>query len=110
MNLDVLERLLAGGQESPVLRFSLGSAYLPTDAARAVTHFTRAIELKPDYSAAWKMLGAAQTAAGNLSLAIEAYARGIEIAQKNGDVQAAKEMGVFLRRAARTAALPSQDD
>jgi len=96
-----LERLLAGGQDSAVLRFSLGSAYLETDPERAAHHFESAVVLKPDYSAAWKMLGKAHTAAGNIARALEAYAQGIAVAQAKGDVQAEKEMQIFLKRLSR---------
>lgn len=95
---DALERLLAGGQDTAVLRFSLGQAYLETDPTRAALHFRRATELQPDYSAAWKMLGKAYAATGALSLARDAFERGIAVATGRGDVQAAKEMQVFLKR------------
>lgn len=101
IHIDNLERLLAKGQDSAVLRFSLGNAYLEADPACAARHFQRAIELKPDYSAAWKMLGKAHTAAGAIEPARAAYAQGIATAQNMGDVQAAKEMRVFLNRLSR---------
>jgi len=60
-----LERLLAAGKDSALLRFGLGSEHLKRgDAACAVVHFQRAIELDPGYSAAWKMLGKALLEAG----------------------------------------------
>jgi predicted Zn-dependent protease len=98
INPEPLERMLANGQESAVLRFSLGNAYLELAPTRAVGHFLRATELDPDYSAAWKMLGRAYVATGAAALARRAFERGIEIAQAKGDVQAAKEMRVFLNR------------
>ncbi len=97
-NPQVLEALLARGQDSPVLRYSLGMAYLDEDPARAVVHFQQAVTLDPDYSAAWKMLGKALTAAHHPALAQAAYANGIAAAERKGDVQAAKEMKVFLKR------------
>lgn len=92
------EKLLADGQESAVLRFSLGSAWLERDPTRAAAHLLRATELDPAYSAAWKLLGKAWTAAGEPARACSAYTRGIEVAEARGDVQAAREMRVFLRR------------
>ena len=96
-----LEAMLAAGKDDALLRFSLGNAYLKEQPALAVEHLARAVELNSEYSAAWKIYGKALTAAGRENEAREAYARGIAAANRNGDIQAAKEMGVFLRRLER---------
>ncbi len=94
-----LERLLAAGKDSALLRFGLGNAYLcEGDALLAVKHLQHAIALDPDYSAAWKLLGKALTAAGQLTDALAAYRDGIAAAERKGDKQALKEMQVFARR------------
>ena len=94
-----LERMLAGGRDDALLRFSLGNACLAEgDAGNAVEHLERAVQHDPGYSAAWKQLGRALLAAGRSADAAEAWSRGIETAQARGDVQAAKEMRVFLKR------------
>ena len=93
-----LESMLAAGRDDALLRFTLGNAYLADEPARAAEHLERAVALNPDYSAAWKLLGKALTSAGRDDDAIEAYRRGIDIAKRKGDIQAAKEMRVFLRR------------
>lgn len=95
-----LEKLLAAGQDTAVLRFSLGNAWLATDPARAAGHLARAVELDPKYSAAWKLLGKALAAAGRAGEARDAYTQGITVAESKGDIQAAKEMKVFLKRLA----------
>ena len=95
-----LEKQLAAGQDTAVLRFSLGNAYLSTDPARAAAHLARAVEIDPKYSAAWKLLGKALAAAGRANEARDAYTQGIAVAEAKGDIQAAKEMKVFLRRIA----------
>ena len=59
------------------------------------------MRLDPEYSAAWRALGQALTAAGRAAEAEQSYARGIEIAERRGDQQAAKEMRVFVKRLAR---------
>jgi Flp pilus assembly protein TadD len=97
-----LEALLAKGGENAVLRLALASRYL--DAAAAVTHAEAAVRLDPEYSAAWKALGRALTAAGRKADAQSAYERGIAVAERRGDQQAAKEMRVFLKRLQREAA------
>jgi Tfp pilus assembly protein PilF len=98
-SLENFEKLLAGGQDSPLLRFSLGNEYLKAeDYAKACEHLAEAVRQKPDYSAAWKVYGKVLVAVGDSAAAIRAYEQGIEVAEQQGDKQAAKEMGVFLRR------------
>jgi len=98
-----LELMLQRGQDSPLLRFSLGSECLKEgDHVAAVSHLRHAIEQNPGYSAAWKLLGEAYARAGAAAKAAEVYRRGIEAATAQGDIQAAKEMSVFLRRIEKT--------
>ncbi|MGE5616695.1 MAG: tetratricopeptide repeat protein [Bacillota bacterium] len=98
-SIERFEALLASGKDNALLRFSLGSQYLAAgDAARAVGHLRAATAHDPRYSAAWKLLGKALNDSGDREGARAAYARGIEVAEAKGDKQAAREMGVFLRR------------
>ena len=97
--IDKLEQLLASGQDNALLRYGLGNEYLKADRYdRAAEHFRKAVEHDPNYSAAWKLLGKALTAAGRNDAAIHAYQNGIRAAQQKGDLQAAKEMTLFLKR------------
>lgn len=97
--LDNLLRMLAAGKDGAALRFGLGNEYLKAgDPAAAAEHLERAVTLDPTYSAAWKLLGKALAESGRRDEALGAYRRGIEVAEKRGDKQAAKEMSVFLRR------------
>ncbi len=102
MSVSVVERLeaiLRSGADSASLRYALGCEYLKAgDPATAAGHLAEAVHLTPDYSAAWKQLGRAQTAAGLEEKAMESYRRGILAAQERGDIQAAREMQVFLNR------------
>ena len=94
-----LEAMLARGQDSPLLRYGLGSAFLNNgDAMRAVEHLQHAVEQDRGYSAAWKLLGKALAEVGQKAQAAHAYEQGIQAAEQKGDKQAAREMGVFLRR------------
>ena len=93
-----LEALLAQGNETALLRFSLGNAYLEEDSELAVGHLQRAVKLDPSYSAAWKLLGKALGDCDRSEEARQAYRVGIETAESRGDIQAAKEMRVFLKR------------
>ena len=97
-----LELMLQRGQDSPLLRFSLGGECLKEgDYLAAIGHLRRALDQQPGYSAAWKLLGEAYAKSGASERAAEVYRQGIEAARKQGDLQAAKEMAVFLRRIER---------
>ncbi len=99
MDITVLEKLLAAGQDNLMLRFGLGSAYLKQDDYdRAVDHLRAALRHDPAHSASHKLLGKALAAADRNDEAVAAYEEGIRIAQEKGDIQAAKEMRVFLKR------------
>ncbi len=94
-----VEKLLLGGSDTALLRFSLGSAYLQQGhPERAAAHLAQAVALDPRYSAAWKLYAKALHATGAISEAISAYEQGIAVAEARGDIQAAKEMRVFLKR------------
>lgn len=97
-----LEALLARGDDSPNLRFALATKHFEAgDLERALAHAKVAVRADPDYSAAWRLLGRIQSEAGQPALAMEAYRRGIEVAERRGDRQVAKEMQVFLKRLER---------
>lgn len=97
-----LEAMLARGLEGAPLRFGLGDAYLKQGHFQhAVEHLRQAVTLDAKYSAAWKLLGRALTDAGRAEEARQAYAQGISVAQERGDMQAVKEMQVFLKRLER---------
>ena len=99
------EAMLAAGRESPMLRLTLGTEYLKRDDADAAMHqLTRAVELDPDYSAAWQHLGRAFEQAERPEEAASAWRSGIDAADRRGDAQAAKVMRVWLRRLERRSA------
>lgn len=99
------EALLAAGKDSALLRFSLGTQYLNAqDPVRAAQHLRSAVAQDPHYSAAWKLLGRALAASGDTEGAKSAYRSGIAAAEERGDKQAAREMGVFLKRLEKPAA------
>ena len=96
-----LEQLLAAGRDDALLRFSLGSACLADMPALAAQHLEAALAHDPRYSAAWKLLGKARELLEDKPGAEAAYVQGIAAAEARGDVQAAKEMKVFLARLRR---------
>ena len=99
MDINNLEKLLESGKDSALLRFTLGSAFIKHHKYReAIEHLSKAIEMQPDYSAAWKLYGKALEKNGCLDDAKTTYRNGIEVATAKGDIQAAREMRVFLSR------------
>jgi Tfp pilus assembly protein PilF len=97
-----LLKLLEGGRDNALLRFSLGNEYLKNgDAAAAAEHLRVAVKHDPTYSAAWKLLGRALESSSALTEAVAAFREGIAVAERKGDKQAAREMNVFARRIER---------
>lgn len=97
--IDGLLTLLKNGQDSALLRFGLGNALVKEGRTEeALEHFASATRQDPGYSAAWKLYGKALTEVGRAEEAMEVYRQGIEAAQGKGDLQAVKEMQVFLKR------------
>ena len=94
-----LEAMLVRGQDSALLRFTLGNECLKAgEHDKALEHLEQAVTLQPGYSAAWRQLGKAAQAGGDHARARQAWRDGLAAAEAQGDVQAAKEMTVFLRR------------
>ena len=101
-----LLKLVGTPRDSALLRFSLGSEYLKcAEFEPAIAHLNAAVEKDPGYSAAWKLLGNALADHGRADEALAAYRKGIEVAQRKGVRQAAKEMTVFSRRLEKVIAL-----
>lgn len=91
--------MLAQGQDNLLLRFALGQALLHEGNANdAIQHFEKALDFDQGHSSSWKLLGKSLVESGDDERAMQVFTRGIEVAQSRGDMQAAKEMGVFLRR------------
>lgn len=103
--IESFEAMLARGQDSALLRYSLGNEHLKAEHfAEAATHLAEAVRLDPGYSAAWKLYGKALAGTGRHGEALEAFDRGIEAAEAKGDIQAAKEMRVFRKRSEKALA------
>ena len=97
--IDSFEAMLAKGQDGTLLRFGLAQAYMKEQQyEKAVVHFLKTLEHDPAYSAAWKLLGKTYVELNEENKAIDTFNKGIDIAQQKGDIQAAKEMRVFLKR------------
>lgn len=99
MNIEALEKMLAAGNDSAMLRFTLGKLYFDqAEMHKAVEHLRTAVVKDATYSAAWKLLGRALAELQQSDEAAKVFRRGIAVAEEKGDKQAVKEMQVFLRR------------
>ncbi len=98
-DIGVFEQMVELGKDNALLRFTLGSAFLKQERYdEAVEHLLKAVEFTPDYTAAWKILGKAYLGNQALIEAKKTFEKGITIAEQKGDMQAKKEMMVFLKR------------
>ncbi len=94
------ESLLAQGRDDALLRYSLANEYFKAGRFDlAVDHLQRALEHDSAYSAAWKLYGKALMELDDPQGALRAFDKGIAAAEGRGDIQAAKEMRVFQKRA-----------
>lgn len=97
--LDNLLKLIEKDPDNALLRFSVGSAYLKeNDLEQAKEHLAKSVELDPQYSAAWKLYGKLLQQSREFELAEQVLTKGIKVATDRGEIQAAKEMQVFLKR------------
>ncbi|MGV1759584.1 tetratricopeptide repeat protein [Rhizobium sp. A22-96] len=99
----IIQTLLArleSGDDGPLLRFALGKSLLDaSDANGALPHLREAVRQNSDYAAAWAQLGRCELALGAEDAAIEAWSRGRDAARRHGEVQAERQISVWLRRA-----------
>ena len=101
-HVEALRAQLGGLRDGALLRYSLGAALLEAgDIAEAIAQLRASLGFDGNYSAAWKLLGKACLQSGDTKAAADAWQRGVAVAASRGDVQAAKEMGVFLKRIVR---------
>lgn len=109
--IDTFEAMLSRGQDSEMLRYTLGNAYYKEKRyTEAATHLAYAVELKPGYSTAWKVLGRVLADDGQLYRALEAFDSGLAAAKSNGDKQVEKEIGVFRKRVVKQLELSDKAD
>ncbi|MCU7846749.1 MAG: tetratricopeptide repeat protein [Candidatus Thiodiazotropha sp. (ex Lucinoma kastoroae)] len=99
MDREALEKMLLQGTDNALLRYTLGSLCLKQgDPGAAAEHLAQAVKLDQEHSASWKQYGKALAQLKRVEEARHAYQKGITVADARGDVQAAKEMRVFLKR------------
>ena len=96
---EMFRKLLSRDPENPMVLYSLGTElFKEGNHAEAREHLSRAVQNKPDYSVAYRMLGRSLFELGEDEEARRVFAKGREVAQGNGDLQTVKEIDVFVRR------------
>ncbi|SFP64033.1 hypothetical protein SAMN05216567_107391 [Variovorax sp. OK605] len=104
---DALERLLAAGRDGALLRMSLALAHHRRDDPQtALLHLAKALAFDADFTAAHRLQGLISLELGDKAQAEAAFAKGLEVAQRRGEMQLVKELTVRLRRL-RPAAPPA---
>jgi Tfp pilus assembly protein PilF len=97
-----IQDLLALLEEEPddaLLRLTLGKEYLESgDAEAALPHLERVVEVDARYTVAYRYLGTALERLMRHADAARVWECGIAVAEETGDLQAGKEMRVFLDR------------
>lgn len=105
MKIESLEKLLGGPRDGAMLRLTLARLLEAEQReVEAEAHLAAAVGMDPAYTAAWKELGKVRQRMGDPDAARTAWLSGTEAARANGDKQAEREMGVFLKRLAKQAA------
>jgi len=101
----MFRKLLERDPNNPMILYSLGSELFKEGSyPEARDHLRRAVENKPDYSVAYRMLGRTHYELHEDAEAREVFAKGREVATQNGDLQTVKEIDVFRRRLEKRAA------
>jgi uncharacterized protein HemY len=96
---DMFRKLIERDPDNPMILYSLGNElFKEKKYAEAEEYLRRAVQNKPDYSVAYRMLGRTLYEFGEDAEARRIFAEGREVAQKNGDLQTVKEIDVFIRR------------
>ena len=96
---EMFRKLLQRDETNPMVLYSLGNELFKEGRyAEARDYLRRAVEHKPDYSVAYRMLGRAHFELCEDAEARDVFERGRRVAEANGDLQTVKEIDVFRRR------------
>src|SRR5215213_5695169 len=96
---ETFRKLLEKSPDNPMILCSLGiELFKEGRYPEAREHLARAVENKPDYSVAYRMLGRTHYELHENAEARSVFEKGREVAHGNGDLQTVKEIDVFLRR------------
>jgi tetratricopeptide (TPR) repeat protein len=102
-----LRALLDRDPDEPATWFTLGRALLELSRWReAIDAFQHALARNPRYTAAHRDLGRALLEAGEVAEAARVLRSALPLARESGDLQTAREMETFLRRAEKILGVP----
>jgi|SRR5579863_7382237 len=97
--IDRFKKLVEIEPNSEISQFSLGSVYYDEEIfEQAIECFRKAIDFKPDYTAAYELLGRSLEKTGQLDEARLTYQKGLVIGRKTGDHIPTQKMEDRLRR------------
>lgn len=104
---EALERMLAAGRDGALLRMSLALAYhRRNEPQTALVHLEKALAFDADFTAAHRLQGLIALELGHAAQAEAAFGKGLEVAQRRGEMQLVKELTVRLRRVAKSLSGP----
>lgn len=96
---NAFSKLLERDPNNPMVLYSLGSELFKEKRyLEAREYLSRAIQNKPDYSVAYRVLGRTLSELGEGAEARRVFDAGRAVAERNGDLQIVKEIDVFVRR------------
>jgi uncharacterized protein HemY len=96
---ETFRKLLERDPDNPMILCSLGiELFKEGRYPEAREHLARAVENKPDYSVAYRMLGRSHFELRENAEARRVFTKGRKVAQENGDLQTVREIDVFMRR------------
>jgi predicted Zn-dependent protease len=99
---EMFRRLLEKDPNNTMILFSLGSELFKEGRYQEARELlARAVENKPDYSVAYRMLGRTHYELDENAEARRVFTKGREVAKENGDLQTVREIDVFLHRVER---------
>lgn len=97
--IERFEKLVEMEPKSEIAHFGLGNAYFDDGVFdRAAASFRLAIELKPDYTAAYERLGRSLEKTGTVKEALSVYEKGVKVGSQTGDHIPTQNMEDRIRR------------
>ncbi len=95
--IEIFEKMAEAQPSDAMVWYGLGTEYLKLeDWLKAASALRRVIEINPDYTAAYQMLGTALSNAGQRDAAREAWQEGIGAANRTGAWKARAHMEGLL--------------
>lgn len=95
--IDAFTSMLKDQPDNEMIWYGLANEFTKLEKwPEAVDALRNVIRVKPDYTAAYQMLGSALMSAGNREEARQAWAEGIEVAGRTGAWKARQHMEALL--------------